>query len=250
MQQLCIKLHIVERRVTVYDVLHLLTVKTAAARRVGQEVEPVAGTYKRGHTCHFTEPGSIGAARLHGAKLHQILKFGVVQLVVAVKLVEVDKRKARQRQFKTLVAGQLKLVSVVIAQFGRQQHAAKRTFAHTLLLAHQQRYHGIATGACAARSSLHPTSHHAAQPAPEHHAPQRIGAHPFGQWTHAVGAVSLGQGLQISAEGVILRHVSRLHNAVHIIVPHHAAPFMQVNHHRVAHQFAHGHKPFVSLVAP
>ena len=25
---------------------------------------------------------------------------------------------------------------------------------------------------------------------------------------------------------------------------------MQVNHHRVAHQFAHGHKPFVRLVAP
>ena len=118
-QQLCIKLCIVERRVTVYDVLHLLTVKTAAARRVGQEVEPVAGTYKRGHTRHFAKSGSIGAARLHGAKLHQILKFGIVQLVVAVKLVKIDKRKARQRQFKTLVAGQLKLVGVVIAQFGR-----------------------------------------------------------------------------------------------------------------------------------
>ena len=42
----------------------------------------------------------------------------------------------------------------------------------------------------------------------------------------------------------------RLHVAVHVIVPHHAAPFVQVSHHGVAHQFAHGHKPFARHAAP
>ena len=182
--------------------VHHLAIEAAGAGGVGEEGIEVARADEGGHAGADEAAATVGAAHDGLGELHEVFQCAHLALAVAVELVHVDECQGGKASLGVAVGGEVELVGVVAAEFGREWGAAEGALAESLALTDEQRGHLVVEGAggCA---FVEPGGHHGAHPAVEHPLPLRVGADLCGHFGHAVVPVPGGKLREVVAQGMV-----------------------------------------------